>query len=81
MQKSMGEAGGINCQAANLNGVYYRGGFYDLRNNSPCEIENRVVWVSFRGADYSLRAVRMKIRPLVTQQAEGVGVGALCLLC
>ncbi|XP_066242921.1 fibrinogen alpha chain [Saccopteryx leptura] len=55
-----------NCQAANLNGIYYPGGFYDPRNNSPYEIENGVVWVPFRGADYSLRAVRMKIRPLVT---------------
>nr|KAF6479998.1 fibrinogen alpha chain [Molossus molossus] len=56
-----------NCQAANLNGIYYSGGFYDPRNNSPYEIENGVVWVPFRGADYSLRAVRMKIRPLVSQ--------------
>ncbi|XP_022370481.1 fibrinogen alpha chain [Enhydra lutris kenyoni] len=56
-----------SCQAANLNGVYYPGGSYDPRNNSPYEIENGVVWVPFRGADYSLRAVRMKIRPLVTQ--------------
>lgn len=56
-----------NCQAANLNGIYYPGGFYDPRDNSPYEIENGVTWVPFRGADYSLRAVRMKIRPLVTQ--------------
>ncbi|XP_015102471.2 fibrinogen alpha chain [Vicugna pacos] len=56
-----------NCQAANLNGIYYHGGSYDPRNNSPYEIENGVVWVPFRGEDYSLRAVRMKIRPLVTQ--------------
>nr|XP_017530417.2 fibrinogen alpha chain [Manis javanica] len=56
-----------NCQAANLNGIYYTGGSYDPRNNSPYEIENGVVWDSFRGADYSLRAVRMKIRPLMTQ--------------
>ncbi|XP_012639095.2 fibrinogen alpha chain [Microcebus murinus] len=53
-----------NCQAANLNGVYYPGGSYDPRDNSPYEIENGVVWVPFRGADYSLKAVRMKIRPL-----------------
>ncbi|VTJ82916.1 Hypothetical predicted protein [Marmota monax] len=56
-----------NCQAANLNGIFYPGGSYDPRNNSPYEIENGVVWVPFRGADYSLRVVRMKIRPLVTQ--------------
>ncbi|XP_057583824.1 fibrinogen alpha chain [Hippopotamus amphibius kiboko] len=55
-----------NCQAANLNGIYYPGGSYDPRDNNPYEIENGVVWVPFRGADYSLRAVRMKIRPLVT---------------
>uniref|UniRef100_A0A8C6W460 Fibrinogen alpha chain n=1 Tax=Nannospalax galili TaxID=1026970 RepID=A0A8C6W460_NANGA len=56
-----------SCQAANLNGIYYPGGTYDPRDNSPYEIENGVVWVPFRGADYSLRAVRMKIRPLVGQ--------------
>ncbi|XP_008063791.1 fibrinogen alpha chain [Carlito syrichta] len=56
-----------SCQAANLNGIYYPGGSYDPRNNSPYEIENGMVWVPFREADYSLRAVRMKIRPLVTQ--------------
>ncbi|XP_025294958.1 fibrinogen alpha chain [Canis lupus dingo] len=56
-----------SCQAANLNGIYYPGGSYDPRNNSPYEIENGVVWVPFRGADYSLRAVRMKIRPLETR--------------
>ncbi|XP_028712896.1 fibrinogen alpha chain [Peromyscus leucopus] len=54
-----------SCQAANLNGIYYPGGTYDPRNNSPYEIENGVVWIPFRGADYSLRTVRMKIRPLV----------------
>uniref|UniRef100_A0A8C5LJ67 Fibrinogen alpha chain n=1 Tax=Jaculus jaculus TaxID=51337 RepID=A0A8C5LJ67_JACJA len=52
-----------SCQAANLNGIYYPGGAYDPRN-SPYEIENGVVWVPFRGADYSLKTVRMKIRPL-----------------
>ncbi|XP_037686795.1 fibrinogen alpha chain [Choloepus didactylus] len=56
-----------SCQAANLNGVYYPGGSYDPRDNSPYEIENGVVWVPFRGADYSLRVVRMKVRPLATQ--------------
>nr|XP_033797048.1 fibrinogen alpha chain isoform X2 [Geotrypetes seraphini] len=52
-----------NCQAANLNGMYYIGGQYDPRNNVPYEIENGVVWALFRPADYSLRSVRMKIRP------------------
>ncbi|XP_005400989.2 PREDICTED: fibrinogen alpha chain [Chinchilla lanigera] len=55
-----------NCQAANLNGIYYSGGTYDPRDNSPYEIENGVVWGPFRGADYSLRVVRMKIRPMAT---------------
>ncbi|EHB10523.1 Fibrinogen alpha chain, partial [Heterocephalus glaber] len=55
-----------NCQAANLNGIYYPGGTYDPRENSPYETENGVVWVPFKGADYSLRVVRMKIRPTAT---------------
>ncbi|XP_004685265.1 PREDICTED: fibrinogen alpha chain [Condylura cristata] len=55
-----------SCQAANLNGIYYPGGAYDPRNNSPYEVENGVVWAPFRGTDYSLRAVRLKIRPLGT---------------
>ncbi|XP_051866462.1 fibrinogen alpha chain isoform X2 [Pristis pectinata] len=52
-----------NCQAANLNGIYYHGGLYDPRDNMPYEIENGVVWVPFRGIDYSLKVVKMKIRP------------------
>uniref|UniRef100_A0A8C8RSM4 Fibrinogen alpha chain n=1 Tax=Pelusios castaneus TaxID=367368 RepID=A0A8C8RSM4_9SAUR len=56
-----------NCQAANLNGIYYPGGQYDPRNNAPYEIENGVVWIPFRASDYSLKVVRMKIRPIDTQ--------------
>uniref|UniRef100_A0A6J0SKZ0 Fibrinogen alpha chain n=1 Tax=Pogona vitticeps TaxID=103695 RepID=A0A6J0SKZ0_9SAUR len=55
-----------NCQAANLNGIYYQGGQYDPRNNVPYEIENGVVWVPFKPSDYSLKVVRMKIRPVET---------------
>ncbi|KAG8453999.1 hypothetical protein GDO86_000574 [Hymenochirus boettgeri] len=55
-----------NCQASNLNGVYYHGGQYDPRNNVPYEIENGIVWLPFKAADYSLRTVRMKIRPIET---------------
>ncbi|XP_077135487.1 fibrinogen alpha chain-like [Ranitomeya variabilis] len=54
-----------NCQAANLNGIYYSGGQYDPRNN-VYEIENGIVWVLFKPADYSLKTVKMKIRPVET---------------
>ncbi|XP_008492020.2 fibrinogen alpha chain isoform X2 [Calypte anna] len=56
-----------SCQAANLNGIYYLGGHYDPRYNVPYEIENGVVWLPFRASDYSLKRVRMKIRPVETQ--------------
>uniref|UniRef100_A0A8D0H917 Fibrinogen alpha chain n=1 Tax=Sphenodon punctatus TaxID=8508 RepID=A0A8D0H917_SPHPU len=56
-----------NCQAANLNGIYYPRGLYDPRNNTPYETENGVVWTPFRASDYSLKVVRMKIRPIETQ--------------
>ncbi|KAM6313658.1 fibrinogen alpha chain [Aegotheles albertisi] len=55
-----------SCQAANLNGIYYLGGHYDPRYNIPYEIENGVVWLPFRASDYSLKIVRMKIRPIET---------------
>ncbi|ETE67880.1 Fibrinogen alpha chain, partial [Ophiophagus hannah] len=55
-----------NCQAANLNGIYYSGGQYDPRNNVPYEVENGVIWLPFRPSDYSLKVVRMKIRPVET---------------
>ncbi|XP_010218909.1 PREDICTED: fibrinogen alpha chain [Tinamus guttatus] len=55
-----------SCQAANLNGIYYLGGHYDPRYNAPYEIENGVVWMPFRASDYSLKVVRMKIRPTET---------------
>ncbi|XP_068135000.1 fibrinogen alpha chain [Hyperolius riggenbachi] len=54
-----------NCQAVNLNGIYYTGGQYDPRNNVH-ETENGVVWLSFKPADYSLKTVKMKIRPVET---------------
>ncbi|NXU52096.1 FIBA protein, partial [Turnix velox] len=53
-----------SCQAANLNGIYYLGGHYDPRYNVPYEIENGVVWLPFRASDYSLKTVRLKIRPI-----------------
>ncbi|KAK6322989.1 hypothetical protein J4Q44_G00053280 [Coregonus suidteri] len=53
-----------NCQSANLNGVYYKGGKYDPGRNVPYEIENGVVWLTYKPADYSLKTTRMKIRPL-----------------
>ncbi|XP_053316248.1 fibrinogen alpha chain [Spea bombifrons] len=57
-----------NCQAANLNGIYYSGGQYDPRNSVPYEIENGIVWVPFKAADYSLKIVKMKIRPVETTE-------------
>ncbi|XP_062311884.1 fibrinogen alpha chain [Osmerus eperlanus] len=53
-----------NCQTANLNGVYYRGGRYDAGSIAPYEIENGVVWTTFKPADYSLKVVRMLVRPV-----------------
>ncbi|TDG99374.1 hypothetical protein EPR50_G00193670 [Perca flavescens] len=50
------------CQTANLNGVYYKGA-YDPEKNKPYEIENGVVWVTYKPANYSLKTVRMFIRP------------------
>lgn len=51
-----------NCQAANLNGVYYRG-VYDPEKNTPYEVENGVVWSTFRKPSYSLKVTRMFVRP------------------
>uniref|UniRef100_A0A3B4VCE8 Fibrinogen alpha chain n=1 Tax=Seriola dumerili TaxID=41447 RepID=A0A3B4VCE8_SERDU len=51
-----------NCQSANLNGIYYKGS-YDPEKNTPYEIENGVVWVTYKPANYSLKTVRMFIRP------------------
>uniref|UniRef100_A0A3B1KFL7 Fibrinogen C-terminal domain-containing protein n=1 Tax=Astyanax mexicanus TaxID=7994 RepID=A0A3B1KFL7_ASTMX len=53
-----------NCQSANLNGIYYKGGRYDPGSNVPYEIENGIVWLPFKPDDYSLKVVRMKVRPL-----------------
>nr|XP_015801603.2 fibrinogen alpha chain [Nothobranchius furzeri] len=51
-----------SCQMANLNGVYYRGS-YDPKGNAPHQAENGVVWTTFKPATYSLKAVRMFVRP------------------
>lgn len=50
-----------SCQAANLNGVYYKGA-YDPATNTPYKTENGVVWSSFKPVNYSLKTVRMLIR-------------------
>lgn len=50
-----------NCQAANLNGIYYKGA-YDPEKNAPYEIENGVVWMTYKPLSYSLKTVRMFIR-------------------
>ncbi|KAJ8262441.1 hypothetical protein GJAV_G00166520 [Gymnothorax javanicus] len=55
-----------NCQSANLNGIYFQQGKYDPGSNVPYEIENGVVWLPLKPADYSLKTVRMKIRPIAT---------------
>ncbi|KAK3511098.1 hypothetical protein QTP70_030302 [Hemibagrus guttatus] len=49
-----------NCQSANLNGIYYKSGKYDPASKVPYEVENGVVWLPFKPADYSLKMVRMK---------------------
>uniref|UniRef100_A0A0E9XYL5 Fibrinogen C-terminal domain-containing protein n=2 Tax=Anguilla TaxID=7935 RepID=A0A0E9XYL5_ANGAN len=55
-----------NCRSANLNGIYFKGGQYDPGSNVPYEIENGVVWLPLKPADYSLKTVRMKVRPIAT---------------
>lgn len=51
-----------NCQSANLNGIYHKGA-YDPEKNTPYKVENGVVWVTYKPASYSLKTVRMFIRP------------------
>ncbi|XP_069580702.1 fibrinogen alpha chain-like [Brachyistius frenatus] len=51
-----------SCQTANLNGIYYKG-TYNPKTTSPYEVENGVVWPTYKPASYSLKAVRMLIRP------------------
>lgn len=50
------------CQAANLNGLYYKGS-YKLGKNPVFPVHNGVVWSTFKDSSYSLKAVRMFIRP------------------
>ncbi|TNN74855.1 Angiopoietin-related protein 7 [Liparis tanakae] len=51
------------CFYTNLNGVYYRGGHYTPKGQSPLGPDG-IVWYSWRDSDYySLRKVSMMIRP------------------
>lgn len=50
-----------DCQAANLNGVYYHGR-YDSSQNTPYSVQNGVLWPTFKDSNYSLKTVRMFIR-------------------
>lgn len=51
-----------SCQAANLNGIYYAGR-YEPGKNTSYAVKNGVVWPTYRPAAYSLKTVRIKIRP------------------
>ncbi|XP_068612222.1 fibrinogen alpha chain-like [Brachionichthys hirsutus] len=51
-----------NCQASNLNGIYYKGP-YDPSKNAPYEVGNGVVWSTYKPDKYSLKRVQIKIRP------------------
>lgn len=48
-----------DCQAANLNGLYYRGVY---GTDAPDRILNGVLWPTFKSSNYSLKKVRMFIR-------------------
>lgn len=50
-----------NCQAANLNGVYYQG-VHESGSNTPNTFPNGVLWPTFKGGNYSLKKARMFIR-------------------
>ncbi|KAK7926178.1 hypothetical protein WMY93_008488 [Mugilogobius chulae] len=59
------------CHAANLNGKFYRKGNYSG------QLDNGVVWGTWRGLWYSLRHTTMKVRPLMFLDVVGSGDGAL----
>ncbi|XP_033970213.1 fibrinogen alpha chain [Trematomus bernacchii] len=50
-----------DCQAANLNGVYYKGA-YEPEKTAPYGVANGVVWETFKPTNYSLKKVKMFIR-------------------
>ncbi|KAK5893106.1 hypothetical protein CgunFtcFv8_006010 [Champsocephalus gunnari] len=50
-----------DCQAANLNGVYYKGA-YEPKKTAPYGVANGVVWETFKPTNYSLKKVKMFIR-------------------
>ncbi|KAJ0004543.1 hypothetical protein NQD34_010757 [Periophthalmus magnuspinnatus] len=58
------------CHAANLNGKYYRKGKYSG------QLDNGVVWGTWRGLWYSLRHTAIKVRPLMFLDTVGSGDGA-----
>ncbi|XP_037533427.1 fibrinogen alpha chain-like [Nematolebias whitei] len=51
-----------SCQSANLNGIYHKGS-YDPKTSTPYQTENGVVWGTYKPMTYSLKTVRMFIRP------------------
>ncbi|XP_061566057.1 fibrinogen alpha chain [Cololabis saira] len=50
-----------SCRGANLNGIYHKGP-YDPKTNVPYQVENGVVWPTYKPATYSLKTARMFIR-------------------
>lgn len=51
-----------NCQSANLNGIYYKGS-HEVGDTAPYRVANGIVWKTYKAENYSLKSVRMFIRP------------------
>ena len=50
-----------NCQSANLNGIYHEV-TYDPKQKALRQVENGIVWATFKKAGYSLKTSRIFVR-------------------
>ncbi|XP_018611716.2 fibrinogen gamma chain-like isoform X2 [Scleropages formosus] len=52
------------CHAAHLNGRYYRGGRYTVKNTDGFDFDNGIIWATWHSRWYSLKETTMKIIPV-----------------
>ncbi|KAM3623282.1 uncharacterized protein V6R79_009585 [Siganus canaliculatus] len=59
------------CHAAHLNGKYYQGGRYTVKDAGEYGFDNGIIWVTWHDRWYSLKETTMKIIPLSRITAGG----------
>ncbi|XP_054846313.1 fibrinogen gamma chain [Eublepharis macularius] len=66
------------CHAGHLNGKYYKGGDYTVKDAGPAGYDNGIIWVTWHSRWYSMKKASMKLIPFSRLAAlEGGQAGGI----